>query len=111
VVPDRELIHAAVLNVVRNAIEASGNGGQVRVDLSVSGEETSLTVLDNGPGVPENLAGRIFEPFVTGRPEGVGLGLALARQAAEATGGELTWQRNDGWTRFRFHWHNLPPAG
>jgi nitrogen-specific signal transduction histidine kinase len=47
------------------------------------------------------VAERLFEPFVSGKPEGVGLGLAVARQAAEAHGGTITWQREGGQTVFR----------
>jgi nitrogen-specific signal transduction histidine kinase len=67
-----------------------------------------LEILDNGPGPPAHLADRLFEPFVTGKSEGVGLGLAVARQVAEAHAGRLTWSRTEGWTCFRIE---LPPGG
>ena len=48
-----------------------------------------LTVEDTGLGVPADMAERLFEPFVTGRPKGIGLGLAIARELTEAHGGRL----------------------
>ena len=50
-------------------------------------------MFDSGPGVAAEVAGRLFEPFVTGKPEGVGLGLAVARQVARAHGGQISWSR------------------
>jgi nitrogen-specific signal transduction histidine kinase len=61
-----------------------------------------VDVLDNGPGIADDVRGRIFEPFVTGKPEGVGLGLTLAAQVAESADGGLTFERVENWTRFRF---------
>jgi nitrogen-specific signal transduction histidine kinase len=66
-----------------------------------------VEVLDSGPGPPPEVAGRLFEPFVTGKPEGVGLGLAVARQVAEGHGGAVSWRREGGRTCFRIE---LPPA-
>jgi signal transduction histidine kinase len=60
-----------------------------------------IEVIDSGPGPPPEVAGRLFEPFVTSKPEGVGLGLAVARQVAESHGGGLSWQRDAGRTCFR----------
>jgi signal transduction histidine kinase len=99
-----------VLNVLGNAVEAAGPGGWVEVRLG-RGEGLQgrvwLVIEDSGPGPPPQVAGRLFEPFVTGKPEGVGLGLAVARQVAEAHGGTLAWDRAAAHTTFRIE---LPAA-
>jgi nitrogen-specific signal transduction histidine kinase len=66
-------------------------------------------VWDSGPGPAPEIAGRLFEPFVTGKPEGVGLGLAVARQVVEAHGGRIGWERRDGRTCFRVELPAPPP--
>jgi signal transduction histidine kinase len=93
------------LNVIGNAIEAAGPGGSVAVSVRVKdraeGDRLAvIEVADSGPGPPPELAPRLFEPFVTGKPEGVGLGLAVGRQVAEAHGGTLQWHREADRTCF-----------
>ncbi len=91
-----------LLNVLTNAIEAAGPDGQVEVRLGrAAAARAFVEVLDSGPGPPAEVAAKLFEPFVTGKQEGVGLGLAVARQVAEAHGGSIGWQRHDGRTCFR----------
>jgi signal transduction histidine kinase len=90
-------------NVLGNAIEAAGPGGSVELSSHVD-EQTRRAVVevrDSGPGPAPGVAGRIFEPFVTGKREGIGLGLAVARRVAEAHGGILTWTREAERTCFR----------
>jgi nitrogen-specific signal transduction histidine kinase len=65
-----------------------------------AGNRVTVEVVDNGPGPTPDVAEKLFEPFVTGKPEGVGLGLAVARQVAEAHGGGVGWRRVDGQTCF-----------
>jgi signal transduction histidine kinase len=89
------------LNVISNGVEAAGPGGWVEIRLAPEPGKAVVTVTDSGPGPPAEVAARLFEPFVTGKPEGVGLGLAVARQVAEAHGGSLTWARPDSQTCFR----------
>ncbi|WP_439621557.1 ATP-binding protein [Gemmata sp.] len=90
-------------NVIGNAVEAAGPGGAVTVQLreGAGGAPVVVEVIDSGPGPPPGIADRLFEPFVTGRDQGIGLGLAVAKRAAEAHGGRLAWGHRDGTTVFR----------
>ena len=68
-----------------------------------------IALADNGPGIPGDIAGRLFEPFVSNKPDGMGLGLPISRSIVEAHDGQLTVQPNPGGgTIFRF---TLPSAG
>lgn len=98
---DLDALRAAILNLVMNAIEAAGAGGQVTLQgISVDGN-TGVQVSDTGPGPASQVADTLFEPFITTKPEGVGLGLALARQVARDCGGSLSWKRDSERTVFR----------
>lgn len=104
---DEPTLRAAVLNLALNALEAAGPGGRTRLRLLGGEKDVIIEIGDDGPGPPDDLEQTIFEPFVTSKPEGVGLGLALAKRAAEARRGTLSWRRDDGWTWFRL---TLPRA-
>jgi signal transduction histidine kinase len=98
---DRDLLRAALLNLGLNAMEAAGVGGTVWIETDVTDCEAEVRVIDNGAGVPAEMGDRVFEPFVTTKPEGVGLGLALAQEAAKVHDGLLDWTRSQGRTQFR----------
>lgn len=89
-----ELLHRALENIIRNALNHSPNGGKVVVSGRKTAAAVNISISDDGPGVPEGDLDRIFEPFVrTGSlasKEGVGLGLAIAARAIEAHGGTLS---------------------
>jgi two-component system, LuxR family, sensor kinase FixL len=86
-----------LVNLVSNAIDAAcsrGDGkGRVTVHLRQHVERIAIAIEDNGPGVPNQIANRLFEPFETTKPRGMGLGLTLARQIVESHGGLLRWER------------------
>jgi signal transduction histidine kinase len=89
------------LNVITNAVEAAGAGGWVEVRMRNGQGQSVVEVIDSGPGPPAEIAARLFQPFVTGKREGVGLGLAVSRRVAEAHGGRIDWRREGDATCFR----------
>jgi signal transduction histidine kinase len=102
VVGDPGRLGHIVINLLANAIEAAGAGGDIEIDIDqIAGDRCAIEVWDSGPGPAAGVARRLFEPFVTGKSDGVGLGLFVARQAAEAHGGRLNWRRERNRTCFR----------
>jgi len=86
--PDR--MAQVVINIATNARDAMPKGGTFTVSTQKAGDQVEMHFTDTGPGVPEELGERIFEPFFTyGKREGAGLGLAIARRIVEEHGGTL----------------------
>lgn len=106
VMADQEALGQVVLNLLINAIEAvQQNGGEsprsIDVSLRTNRDATAeLAVRDTGPGPKQSVETVIFEPFVTSKAEGIGLGLAVAREVVEAHYGSINWSRTDGITSF-----------
>lgn len=88
----RDLLRRAVLNLVKNGMDATPRGGWVLVATRLDGGRVEVMVADTGSGVDERHAPHLFEPFFTTKPRGTGLGLAIARQIAEEHGGTLAWE-------------------
>lgn len=101
---DPDLLQQALLNLVKNAIEAVAAtvGPKVEVACRATDHHILIAVSDNGSGLPENEPDQIFMPFFTTKSGGSGIGLALARQIAVAHGGELTVQRLPQGAMFSF---------
>ncbi|THD63241.1 HAMP domain-containing sensor histidine kinase [Phenylobacterium sp.] len=97
VVADPDQLHRILANLLRNAQQAIEHQegrtkpGRIAVTLTRTRDASFIRVADNGPGLPERARERLFQPFAgSGRPDGAGLGLAIARELAQAHGGDLT---------------------
>ncbi len=86
---DPDTLHVALVNVLQNAIQASPNGGTVRVTMANGGSDVRVFVEDEGDGVPTHAIERMFEPFFTTRATGSGLGLAILDRIMKAHGGRV----------------------
>jgi two-component system sensor histidine kinase FlrB len=86
---NRKALAGALTNLLENAFQAVPVGGQVSLGVTVASDRFAFIVRDNGPGMPPDVAARLFEPFFTTRAEGTGLGLAIARGVARAHGGGI----------------------
>ena len=99
---DRDRITQVLLNVMLNAIQAMPGGGTLTVGASASRGALQLDVSDTGRGIAPDVLPRLFEPYVTTRAKGLGLGLAIARRIVEAHGGSIEAEnRPEGGSRFR----------
>jgi signal transduction histidine kinase/ActR/RegA family two-component response regulator len=102
VTADRQRLKQVVLNLLSNAVKYNHDGGEVSVSCTEAAEgRLRLLVADTGPGVPEGMVDRLFEPFERlgaeqGQVQGTGLGLALSRQLVELMGGEIGVESREG---------------
>lgn len=89
---DPEILEQALLNLLRNAAEAIEGqpGGEIRLEALADGNSgVTVALSDNGPGIPEEIRARLFEPFRTTKAFGTGLGLSITRNLARSLGGDL----------------------
>lgn len=86
---DPGLLRQALLNLIRNAVEAAADseGAEVRLEFERDGSAVVISVRDNGPGIPDEVRARLFEPFFTTKAFGTGLGLSITRRLAGSLGG------------------------
>jgi signal transduction histidine kinase len=94
-VADRDQLVQVLTNLLQNALDAVGGVADPRVvvELTDLGDRMRLAVRDNGPGVSPEVARRLFEPYLTTKPEGTGLGLAIVERIVVEHGGEITLER------------------
>ena len=114
VLADRIQIEQVILNLVRNSVQAIADADMSRREVNVSttlNEENAVqvSVADTGPGIPAAVASRLFEPFVTSKTNGMGVGLTICRSIINAHGGRLWADTGPGGKGAAFHF-TLPPA-
>ena len=115
---NRDLLIQALLNVMRNAMEAvaaTGSPGRIKLrtrfdHIAPDGcrrQVVRVDIEDNGPGIEPGIEGRIFDPMVTGKPGGTGLGLPITAEIVTQHGGALNYSSRPGQTVFHLY---LPVA-
>lgn len=96
---DAVLLERALANLIGNALEATARGGRpLPVEVSVQRIENwvEVVIADRGAGIPSELRDRLFRPFVSGHPGGVGLGLAVSRRIVDLHGGSISLDDRPG---------------
>jgi nitrogen fixation/metabolism regulation signal transduction histidine kinase len=104
-----DLVKGILTNLLQNAAEAAGPGGRVLATTSAADDRVEIEVHDSGPGLSADASATLFEPTITFKPHGMGLGLSIARSHALLSGGDITVVRGElGGAAFRV---TLPAAG
>lgn len=93
-------LEQVLVNLLQNAFDATGHGGTVRIDIAESGKFRQLSVTDNGSGLTADQRASLFQPFVTTKPEGLGLGLVISQDIMRGLGGDLAEEAVTVGTRF-----------
>jgi two-component system sensor kinase FixL len=105
VLADKIQLQQVLINLIRNAVEAMQNATRRELVVATSAEEgtVEITVSDTGPGLSPDILNRLFQPFVTTKEKGMGIGLTICRSIVEAHGGRIWATPNrDGGATFRF---------
>ncbi len=93
-------LNGALINLITNARQACHGTARIELDAWRNHEWVHFAVTDNGPGIPEDVLPRLFEPFFTTRPQGTGLGLAVVLDVARAHGGDVRVESLEQGARF-----------
>ncbi len=105
VLVDKVQIQQVIMNLIRNAVEAMADGDRRELTIGsfrAAGDMVEINVVDTGPGLSEEVAQRLFQPFVTTKATGMGVGLSICRTIVEAHGGQIWAEANpSGGTAFR----------
>jgi two-component system sensor kinase FixL len=106
VVIDKIQVQQVVFNLVRNSVEALAESEIREIMVTTrwpGGEHVEVCIADTGPGLPDKVLSQLFQPFITTKPKGMGLGLSISRSIIDAHGGRLWAEPNHrGGVTFRF---------
>ncbi|BCH31960.1 sensor protein FixL [Mesorhizobium sp. L-8-10] len=106
VLVDRIQVQQVLINLMRNAMEAMRESERRELSVRTASDRdgfVAVEIADTGPGIPEDIATRLFQPFVTSKASGMGIGLSISKRIVEAHGGSITLERNGkGGATFRF---------
>ena len=106
---ERSRMERAFVNLISNALEAMPDGGEVRITAGLEDGWVLVQVTDNGPGISPEIRSQLFQPFVSGKRNGLGLGLALSRQTVLDHGGDMWVESQPGQgARFCFRLPGVP---
>jgi len=97
---DEQKILRVFHNLARNAAEAMTDGGTIKLGTALDGGSLVLSIVDDGPGIPDEIQGRLFELFATGKRGGTGLGLAIVRKIVDDHRGTIAWTTGPHGTAF-----------
>nr|WP_243451530.1 ATP-binding protein [Pacificimonas flava] len=78
-----------LVNLLRNALDACGDGGRIKISVRPVSETVRITVSDDGPGLDADMRARLFQPFSTSKQDGLGLGLVISQDIMRDLGGDL----------------------
>lgn len=93
---DKKYLKQALLNIIKNAIAAMSDGGQLVVKTSIQGGFAAIDITDDGIGIPEDQLNKIFEPYYTTKDFGSGLGLTVVYKVVREHGGEISLDSQEG---------------
>jgi signal transduction histidine kinase len=103
---DAEQLKRVYANIIGNTVKYNGSGTHILFALSLGEDVVRMTIADSGEGIPDDIAGTIFEPFVVGEKarnnKGSGLGLSIARRIMQAHGGDIELLTDDGYWKTKF---------
>jgi two-component system, NtrC family, C4-dicarboxylate transport sensor histidine kinase DctB len=100
VVGEHVRLEQVLVNLLQNALDATGTGGRITLAIEAGVGQVRLTIMDDGPGIAAEDAARLFHPFATTKPDGLGLGLVISRDIMRDLGGDLEYSANPAATCF-----------
>jgi signal transduction histidine kinase len=101
VTADADMLYQAFLNIFINALQAMPSGGQIFLQVQAKPDLIEVIIADQGGGVPQEILGKVWDPFFTTKDKGTGLGLGIVKNIVEAHGGDIFIENaSDGGARF-----------